>query len=365
MQQDEQRRQPSNELQHLKRVSRVKHIILEKYLPAWANILGSRYRRLAYFDCFAGPGRYELEGQSVAGSPVIAVKGAIDYLRDRPGQNLLMNLIEDDKDQVKSLGVNLESLKPFPKNLAVNVYHADSRMFVPNLLEKSDRLSPSFFLIDPYGHPLPIPTINGILRRERTEGLVNLMWYRINMDLANPVMKSRMDDLFGDDKWVHQPFMQMHGLEREKSFINYFTSRLSCKFVLPFKIRYDQEDAHGGNRTKYYLLHVSNHGKAVLLMKEVMWPLGDEDGTFDYSGESQGVLISSTPKVEELEDILLREFGGKELGFDELREATWRLPFVEKLYREAIARMEGKKLDVLRITSKRTGIKRLDRIRFR
>jgi hypothetical protein len=100
-------------------------------------------------------------------------------------------------------------------------------------------------------------------------------------------------------------------------------------------------------------------------MKEVMWPLGDEDGTFDYSGESQGVLISSTPRVEELEDILLREFRGKELGFDELRGATWTLPFVEKLYREAIARMEGKKLDVFRITSKRTGIKGQDRIRFR
>src|SRR5258708_23799882 len=65
----------------------------------------------------------------------------------------------------------------------------------------------------------------------------------------------------------------------------------------PFKLRYDVEDTRGGDRTKYYLLHVSNHVKAVLLMKEVMWPLGDEEGTFDYSGESNGILISSTPTV--------------------------------------------------------------------
>jgi hypothetical protein len=28
--------------QHLKQVSRVKHIILQKYLPSWERILGSR-----------------------------------------------------------------------------------------------------------------------------------------------------------------------------------------------------------------------------------------------------------------------------------------------------------------------------------
>ncbi len=159
--------------------------------------------------------------------------------------------------------------------------------------------------------------------------------------------------------------MGMHGIERENAFVEYFKSRLACKFVLPFKVRYNVEDKRGGDRTKYYLLHVSNHVKAVLLMKEVMWPLGDEEGTLDYSGESQGVLISSTPTVDQLETILLREFKGKELGFDDLRERTWMLPFVEKHYREVIKRLEGKDVMVHRITSKRTGISRQDRIRFK
>ena len=104
--------------------------------------------------------------------------------------------------------------------------------------------------------------------------------------------------------------------------------------------------------------------KAVLLMKEVMWPLGDEEGTFDYSGESQGILISSTPTVQELERILLSEFKGKELGFDELREETWTLPFVERHYREVIKHLEGKSVAVRRITSKKTGIRGQDRVRF-
>lgn len=352
------------ELHHLKRVSRIKHIILQKYLPPWANILGSRHRQLAYFDCFAGPGKYELEGRQVAGSPVIAVKRAIEFLKSRGGQSLLMYLIEDDPKQVQRLETSLKQLQPYPKNLIVNVRCADSRSYVPSLLESLSTRAPSFFLIDPYGHPLPLPVINNILRRERTEALINLMWFRINMDLSNSLMQSHLDELFGDDAWHKQPFIGMRGIEREKAFLKYFMSRLACKFVLPFKVRYDVEDTRGGDRTKYYLLHVSNHVRAVLLMKEVMWPLGDEEGTFDYSGESQGVLISRTPTVQELESILLHEFKGRELGFDELRERTWLLPFVEKHYREVVKHLEGTIIAVHRITSKRTGISGQDRIRF-
>jgi three-Cys-motif partner protein len=352
------------ELQHLKRVSRIKHIILQKYLPPWAIILGSRHRQLAYFDCFAGPGEYELEGKAVAGSPVIAVEGAIEFLRTRGGQSLVMYLIEDKPRQVERLEVSLKHLQPYPKNLIVNVRCADSRFYVPNLLEKLGTHAPSFFLIDPYGHPLPIPVINGILQRGRTEALINLMWFRINMDLSNPLVQKNVDELFGDDDWRSQSFMGMHGVEREVTFLKYFRSRLACKFVFPFKVRYDIEDSRGGDRTKYYLLHVSNHVRAVLLMKEVMWPLGDEEGTFDFSGEAQGVLISSTPTLQELESILSRDFRGREVGFDELREQTWMLPFVEKHYREVLKRLEGRSVSIRRITSKKTGIRGQDRIRF-
>lgn len=326
--------------------------------------MGSRYRQLAYFDCFAGPGEYELEGRAVEGSPVIAVRSGIEFLKDRSGQNLIMYLIEDDPSQVAQLEAILQNLQPYPENLSVNVRCGDSQSYITKLLENLGRVGPSFFFIDPYGHPLPVPVINGILRRERAETLINLMWFRINMDLYNPLMQGHLDALFGDDNWRRQPFIGMHGVERESAFLEYFRSRLGCKFVLEFKIRYDVEDSTGGDRTKYYLLHASNHMKAVLLMKEAMWPLGDEEGTFDYSGTSQGTLLSSTPTAQELRSILLSEFKGKELSFDELREQTYRLPFVEKHYREVLKPLEGKSVTIRRISSKKTGISGQDRIRF-
>ena len=96
MNHDDALREPNTEqLQHLKRVSRIKHVILEKYFPPWTQILGSRHPQLAYLDCFAGPGAYEHEGQQVSGSPLIAVDSAIKFLHARPKHSLLVYLIED------------------------------------------------------------------------------------------------------------------------------------------------------------------------------------------------------------------------------------------------------------------------------
>jgi len=192
------------------------------------------------------------------------------------------------------------------------------------------------------------------------------MWYRINMDLSNPAVQGHVDRLFGNQQWRQMPFMEQTGTAREEGFLEYFVSQLRAKYVLRFRIGFDPEDKRmKGERTKYYLLHASNHSRAALLMKEVMWPLGDEDGTFDFSGESQGVLISRTPKVDELREILPRVFAGREIQFDNIREETWNLPFIEKHYREALQKLRSEGIvTVTPITSKKSGLRQRDMVRF-
>jgi three-Cys-motif partner protein len=318
-----------------------------------------------YFDCFAGPGRYEFEGAAVDGSPVIAVKAAKSFLDAHPNNSLSILLTENNEQKAQQLEQQLEPLKPYPKNLSVGLLTEDSKTFIPDLLSKIPSLAPSFFMIDPYGHPLTLPVVNDILSRQRTEALITLMWYRINMDLSNPAVQANVNRLFGSEEWRQQPFMGQRGIARESGFLDYFVSKLRATYVLPFRIGYDPEDKVKGERTKYYLLHASNHPSAVLLMKEVMWPLGDEDGTFDFSGESQGVLISRTPQANELRQILLREIAGKELTFDNIRERTWKLPFVEKHYREVIQALRGEGIvTVTPISSKKSGLRKRDLVRF-
>src|SRR5213592_1294893 len=93
----------ASNVQHLKEVSRIKHLILEKYLPTWSAILGSRNAELCYFDCFAGPGVYEHKGQLVEGSPIIGIKAAKEFLEKSPTRKMLVVLFEDDAGQCASL----------------------------------------------------------------------------------------------------------------------------------------------------------------------------------------------------------------------------------------------------------------------
>src|SRR5437763_5168320 len=102
----------SLELAHLKQVSRIKHHILEKYLPPWALILGARYKKLCYVDCFAGPGRYESGGLEVPGSPVIAVNAAKEFALQHRHHSLVLVLIENNRDQVNLLKNHLTPFEP-------------------------------------------------------------------------------------------------------------------------------------------------------------------------------------------------------------------------------------------------------------
>jgi three-Cys-motif partner protein len=354
------------ELQHLKSVSRIKHAILEKYLPPWSTILGSRYRTLTYIDCFAGPGEYESSGNRVDGSPTIAVRAGIAFAKQKPDRSLRIYLGDDDPEQVTSLKVVLAKLEPYPSNLTVNVECEDARSFVSALKECLTDHQPAFLTVDPYGHPVLIPLMNEFLRLGKTEVLINLMWFRISMDLANPVVEARLDQLFGNENWKRQPFMTSRGVERERLFVEYFKSKLDCKFVFQFKIKFDPEDKIPSQGTKYYLLHASNHVKAPLLMKEVMAKLGDEERTFVFSAAEEPILFSETPPIEDLVEAISHNFSGQDLAFDEIRERTWQLPFIEKDYREAVSTLErGGSAEVRRGESKPGTIKRTDIVCFK
>ncbi len=356
------------EPQHLKRVSRIKHQILTRYLPNWATILGSTFDLLYYIDCFAGPGRYESEGKVVDGSPIVAVKAGKEYATKSPKKKLGMVLVDDDVEQVEQLKTCLDLTLPHPENFKVIPRLADSRALIPKIITeiRARKSAPSFFLVDPYGHPLSIPIMNDVLALPRSELLINLMWFRINMDMTNNAVVQHVTELFGDEDWKRQPFMNQSGTRKEESFLKYFCGRLSAQYVRHFRIRYDaQEDRMAGNRTKYYLIHASNSLKAVLLMKDVMWPLGDEEGTFDFSGDSQGVLISQTPQLSELKAILLRELAGRQVAFDDIRAKTWSLPFIDKHYRSVIQELRSSgTVEVTPVSSKGKGLAGQDLVRF-
>lgn len=336
------------DIKHLKQVSRIKHFILEKYLPPWTTILGSYYERLCYFDCYAGPGKYESGGEIVDGSPIIAVKSAEKFLSKNPKKEMILVLVEEDQEQLDSLEIELNKFKPYPKGLKVFPINEDAPTFVSEILEQTTNLAPSFFLVDPYFHPLSIPILNDILSRKRTEALINCMYYQFHRDVSNPVAEPHISKMFGHEKWKEQEFISLKGYKREKKFLEYFLGQINAKYKFPFRVLFDPEDKNKQSGTKYYLIHASNHPKAVLLMKEVMWKLGDQEGTFEYSATKTLPLFSETPEEDNLKKYLMDKFKGQKITFDDLRINTWFLPYIERSYRATIQEM--KKAGIVKVT---------------
>jgi hypothetical protein len=261
-------------------------------------------------------------------------------------------------------------VRDYTKKISYEVFSEDSRYFVENLLDKIPYHVPVFFFIDPYGYPISIPIINQILQKKHAEVFLNLMWFQINRDINNPAATHILDQMFGHSNWSNQIFCQESGKEREKKFVEYFCSQVHSQYYFQFRIRFDPKDKirGGSKRTKYYLIHFCNHPRAILLMKNIMWKLGDEEGTFDYSASSQEILFSSTPNVDQLIDYLNTYYVGtnKNIEFTELQIETYKLPFIQKHYRVAIKTMESdnKSISVKRIKSKKTGVREGDIICF-
>ncbi len=363
-------------LPYLKQVSRIKHRILKDYLVPWAIILGSAHQRLGYVDCFAGGGSYaDEQGNPLPGSPQIAVDVARQHVESHRNCSLVLGFVEKDHRTADALRAVLPPRSSLPPKVSYTIFEESAQDFVQSLISTatqggSGTIIPTFFFVDPYGHPISVPVMRKLLSLQRTELLVNLMWFRLNMHLNNPSVQTNVDQLFGHSEWCSQEFMSLQGRARERSFVSYFISQVGSEYCLQFPVPFSPEDRvpGGDKRTKYYLLHFSNHPRAALLMKRVMWTAKAdvEDLQFAaYGGARQLKLMDTAPNPETLSGDLLVHFQGETLTFEDIQVQTLDWPFVEQHYREALKRLEAAgRARIVRVESKQRGLKGRDRVVF-
>ncbi|MGB2828032.1 MAG: three-Cys-motif partner protein TcmP, partial [Dehalococcoidales bacterium] len=91
--------------------TRVKHILLSKYLKVWITALGKYNEKICYFDGFAGRGEYT---DGTLGSPLRALKLA-DELSEY-FKKLICYFVEKDTDNFNNLTEILERERPNSRN---------------------------------------------------------------------------------------------------------------------------------------------------------------------------------------------------------------------------------------------------------
>ncbi len=353
--------------------TRVKHILLEKYLKAWITILGSSFRHICYFDGFAGRGEYT---DRSPGSPLIALKLA-DELQ-KYYEKFICIFIERNLENFKNLESVLKRETPKIKHInKIEIIKKNDEFAIvieeifKDLEQQKYILAPSFFFVDPFGFSgIPFNIVKKILSNPRTEIFFTFMVRDINRFLLHEKLKETFNELFGNDGWKEIVATKEN---QEIALIDLYRQNLheiaGLKYSWPFRVCTDEK-----RQTVYYLIHATNNFLGHSIMKDVMDKQSTEGnfaylGPEDISARSQ-ITLFNINNIEDLKKYLLGRFKGNIKTYNEIQKEVcvpWyeEPPYVKKHYNLALKELEQEqKVSIKRISSKKTGLKENDRITF-
>jgi len=333
--------------------SKVKSTIVSKYFISWASVMiGSQKKynkgdKIAYIDLFSGPGRYK---DGTLSTPFLILKKAI---QNTDICNRLVTIFNDKdrnnkhtlENELKRLS-GIENLKYPPK-----VYSNEIGDKIVQMFEEM-KLIPTLFFVDPWGYKgLSLRLINSIIKDWGCDCIFFFNYNRINMGLNNQLVKEHMDCLFGTLRGdeLRKKLGALNPSEREILIIEELCmaiKELGPKYVLPFRFKDDR-----GSRTSHHLIFISKGFRGYEIMKEIMAKESSsiENGVpsfeynpADYEKLQLNLLSQLASPLDELEEMLLKDFAGKTITMEDIyKRHNIDRPFIKKNYKDTLLKLES------------------------
>ncbi len=311
-------------------LQRVKHDIIRNYLNGWFPILGSISGKLVYFDTHAGKGRHR-DGH--LGSPLVALDTFSKHTsRDRILSKCEVSFIfiEKDAECKAALDKEISNLVDKPEKVSINTIAGDCFACLESLVDHfkkpGNRLAPSFFFIDPYGFKVPGKIISELMRFQRVELFINIIWRELDMAMRQPAtMENTLDNVFGDTTW--KEITQLPDIdERAEATAMHFQNLANAKWSTHIRMLGDNQ------RTRYFLLHLSNHDRGRDLMKECVWKSCPDGGYLARKGDkiNQEILIQPEPNLIPLRKWIASTLAQRPHRWQELAELNRRELWLNK-----------------------------------
>jgi len=274
--------------------TKIKHQLLNDYLGAWMPIMYSQQsligkdKKLIYVDGFAGPGEYWRDGtkkSKVKGSPIIVAEKVNKYIEEDNTRKFLIIAIDSDKRCVENLQPILQEANKY--NQSWQTLHTTFEQGMDELFgyleEQNANIAPAFFFIDPFGYSgFTMDTMERILKHPRTELFINFMHYDINRFLQTDHSQEHLQSLFGCDE--HRNTAALNSDEKTSFLVDLYCKilkeRASGIYILPFRMNTPGQ----GRRPRYFLIHVSQHIKALREMKNRMARASTQAFSFEAIG---------------------------------------------------------------------------------
>lgn len=331
-----------------------KHSILRRYLEAWFPKLAWT-GRVVFIDGFAGPGEYK-GGEE--GSPLIALKAAIEHQHNLSNCELWYIFIEQDKKRFEHLD-GLLSRTELPNHVHWRATHAEfSDEFggiLDQLEEKGSNLAPAFIMLDPFGwNGMPYSIIERAAKYPRVEFLISFMYESIARWRNHPDHEETFDALFGCQEWRHADELSSPD-ERKEYLVNLYQQQLQ-RAGMRYVRRFEMIDE--GGRTEYFLIYATKSLDGLRAMKAAMWK-EDPSGSFQFSDVTAGrpTLFTLEPDYVQLKELIVDHFKNRGDFTDAQLElfVLTETPFRESHYKKQILRpMENSgELEVVRSPRRR------------
>jgi three-Cys-motif partner protein len=327
--------------------SLVKATIVCKYFDAWAKVIIPVAKRhgsnIGYIDLFAGRGYYK---DGTKSTPLMILEKAIQNLDLRERLITVFN----DKDPE-----NIESLKTAIKRLP-GISSLKHEPNTPNevvgetLVKEFETMHfiPTLFFVDPYGYKgLSLALFNSILKDWGCDCIFFFNYNRINPGLSNPSVGDHIDALFGKERAqkLREKLNSLNPYERELTIVEEIAQALKegGKHVLPFCFKNDK-----GNRTSHHLIFVSKDPTGYKIMKEIMANessssnLGVPSFMYSPATSRQTLLFELTRPLEELEEMLLREYASRSIRMRQIYDDhNIDRPYILKNYKYVLRKLEA------------------------
>lgn len=194
---------------------------------------------------------------------------------------------------------------------------------------------------------LSLRLVNSVLKNWGCDCVFFFNYNRVNMGLANEAVREHIDALFGVDRAadVREALDGLTPAEREVFIVeelSWALKEMGGEYVLPFTFKNAD-----GSRTTHHLIFVSKNFKGYEIMKDIMASESSEQTqsvpSFQYSPASEKfpLLFELTRPLDDLEEMLLRDFAGRELTMREIHMShSIGRPYVKANYKRALANLE-------------------------
>jgi len=343
--------------------TRVKHQILEGYLPAFFHILKRHHKNLLYVDAFAGRGTYtdESTGETVDGSPLRALK--LIASRDDFAARVTTVFVESDPVNFASLEGAVTAFCAANEQIREpEVLRGTFAETVGEIIEEfSDRehqLAPTFLLVDPCGvEGTSFQVIKGIMRFDSCEAFIFFNYQGVRRTAGLESMSPVLVDLYGStaraERLLEALRQGRNSYEREQTIVTHYKEAVAEEIGAPYIIAFRVE-CERRREGSHYLLHVTKHPLGFKIMKDVMWRRGrtaEGVGGLELVQASRSGRALIRPNWEAMKQRITDALARGPVKVDVFYSDWVERPddvFSEPAYKQALLELESeRKIDVL------------------